>query len=405
MEYVIPSSALALLSRLREAGYEAYLVGGCVRDLLRGEVPADYDMTTSATPSEMKAVFSRDRVIETGIKHGTLTVLSDGVPYEITTYRVDGTYTDSRHPDAVRFTRSLSLDLARRDFTVNAMAYAPGEGIVDPFGGRDDLDAKILRAVGDPIRRFEEDALRILRALRFSSVLGYEIEKETASAARALADRLSLVSPERVRVELSKLLCGGSAKAVMCEYREVLAAAVPAFRSLGENGQAAIDLATKLPSDALSLRLAALFSPLGADGARDALRALRFDNKTIDRVLRVLPHLSEPLPQSDAALLKLLSVLDEEGARDRLAVARPSSPKEVDALLRRLEALVAEGRCYRIRDLQVNGEILMQNGFQKGKEIGKTLSYLLEKVISGELANDRSLLLRDAIQRRKAGTD
>ena len=404
MEYAIPDSARSLLSRLRNAGYEAYLVGGCVRDLLRGKTPSDYDMTTSATPSEMKAVFSSHRVIETGIKHGTLTVLSEGIPYEITTYRVDGAYTDSRHPDAVSFTRSLTEDLARRDFTVNAMAYAPEEGIVDPFGGRCDLLSKTLRAVGEPTRRFTEDALRILRALRFSSVLGFEIEDRTAKAARILADRLSLVSPERIRVELSKLLCGASAKQVLLSYRDVLSAAIPALRDCNENYQAAVALATALPQSSLSLRLTAFFAPFGVEGAGGILRALRFDNKTINRVLRAMPYLLAPLPRDDAELLKLLSLIGEEGVRDRLALAVPSAPQEAEMLAGRLQTLLEQGCCYRIGDLAVNGELLIERGFPKGRAIGSILAELLEKVILGELANETGALLQYADEKRKAGT-
>ena len=398
MEFSVPSSALALLSRLWDAGYEAYLVGGCVRDLLRGETPSDYDMTTSAEPHEMKAVFSNCRTVETGMRHGTLTVISDGVPYEITTYRVDGTYTDSRHPDAVCFTGSLSEDLARRDFTVNAIAYAPGKGIVDPFGGRADLEARILRAVGDPSRRFTEDALRILRALRFSSVLGFEIESKTASAAHALADRLSLVSVERIRSEISKLLCGSFAENVLRLFFDVLKKAAPSFFELGSAYESAVSLAVALPRHELSLRLSALLSPLSTDRVGQALSALRYDRKTADRVLLALRHFHDPLPENDTELLRLLSRIGETGARDRLRLAMPRVPKEAAALLRRLDALLAEGRCYRISDLAINGRILMENGFRPGREIGDLLSLLLQRVISGELPNDTEQLLRYALK-------
>ena len=401
MEYHLPSSAIALLSRLWDAGYEAYLVGGCVRDLLRGTQPSDYDMTTSATPEEMKAVFASDRVIETGIKHGTLTVLSGGAPYEITTYRVDGTYTDSRHPDAVSFTRSLTEDLARRDFTVNAMAYAPGRGIIDPFGGRRDLADKIIRAVGDPHRRFSEDALRILRALRFSSVLGYTIEEKTAKAAFTLAKTTAKVSPERIRVEFCKLLCGDNAAEILRCYRAVLTSSIGALEALGEQYEAAIDHAVSLTSDDPILRLAAILGPLGVSQARQALLSLRFDNKSINRILSVIPYLFAPMPQSDGDLLRLLSTLEESGVRDLLALARFSFPELAERLGVRLNVLLAEGRCYRIRDLKINGEDLIACGLKKGSEIGKTLAAVLDAVISGDLDNERSSLLEYIQQQKK----
>ena len=211
---MLPDAVVKTLRRLRDAGYEAYIVGGCVRDFLRGVAPKDFDMTTSALPEEVHAVFAGERIIDTGIKHGTVTLLADGMPLEITTYRLDGDYLDARHPTSVSFTSSLREDVARRDFTMNAIAYHPDEGFRDYFGGRADIEAGIIRAVGEPCRRFEEDALRILRALRFSSVLDFEIEEETARAARRTAHLLSRIAGERIREELFKLLDG---------YREYIA--------------------------------------------------------------------------------------------------------------------------------------------------------------------------------------
>ena len=202
MELALPCGAAYVLRALRAAGHEAYVVGGCVRDSLLGRVPVDWDVTTSALPEETKAVFSGAPVIETGIRHGTVTVLVDGEPVEITTYRVDGPYSDGRRPDSVAFTRSLREDLARRDFTVNAMAWSPETGLADPFGGADDLRGGVIRSVGDPARRFQEDALRILRALRFSAALGFSVEVKTAGALRAGRALLGKVSAERITAEL-----------------------------------------------------------------------------------------------------------------------------------------------------------------------------------------------------------
>ncbi|MBQ4122015.1 MAG: hypothetical protein IJD35_08370, partial [Clostridia bacterium] len=224
---ILSDGAKTLLEQLNQNGYEAFVVGGCVRDMLMGITPHDYDITTSATPDEVKRVFENYHVIETGLKHGTVTVMVNGEPVEITTYRIESTYSDSRHPDGVMFTRSLTEDLARRDFTVNAIAYNPTVGIVDPFDGQQDIQKKILRCVGIPHERFSEDALRILRLLRFASVLGFEIEAETADAAFCLKKKLVHVSAERIQVELCKLLCGKGAGKVLVEYCEILSAVIP----------------------------------------------------------------------------------------------------------------------------------------------------------------------------------
>ena len=208
MRFNLPSHVEYILATLEAAGYHAHIVGGSVRDLLLGKNPDDFDITTSALPEETKAVFSDKRTVDTGIKHGTVSLILDGKPYEITTYRLDGEYKDSRHPEAVYFTKNIVEDLSRRDFTVNAMAYNPTTGLVDPFGGRDDLKLGIIRAVGDPYVRFNEDALRILRGIRFSSVLGFKIEDKTSKAIREKRQLLSKVSAERIYVELKKMLSG-----------------------------------------------------------------------------------------------------------------------------------------------------------------------------------------------------
>ena len=225
--FAIPSYARTALDRLTAAGHEAWLVGGCVRDLLLGRTPGDYDITTAALPEETEGVFAGEQLIETGLRHGTVTVVLEGCPLEITTYRVDGTYADARHPDQVTFTRSLREDAARRDFTVNAMAYHPDRGLWDGFGGRADLEKGLLRCVGDPETRFREDALRILRAVRFASVLGFTLEPATAEAARRTAPLLGQIAPERLSAELTKLLCGPGAGTVLGEYPDILGALIP----------------------------------------------------------------------------------------------------------------------------------------------------------------------------------
>ena len=227
MNISIPTPVLCALNTLNAAGYEAYIVGGCVRDSLLDTSPSDYDITTSATPEEMKAVLSDYKIIETGISHGTLTVLSQGNPLEITTFRCDGEYTDHRRPDSVTMTRNLREDLARRDFTVNAMAYSEKNGLIDLYNGKNDLDNRVIRCVGDASRRFEEDALRIMRALRFAATLGFSIEAETSRQIYEKAHLLSYVSAERIATEFCRLICGKNAADIILSYRDVFALIIP----------------------------------------------------------------------------------------------------------------------------------------------------------------------------------
>ena len=223
----LPAGVSRALTMLESAGFEAFIVGGCVRDALRGITPKDYDITTSALPEETKSVFRDWRVIETGIQHGTITVVMDGMPLEITTYRTEGTYSDNRHPDSVSFTASLREDVARRDFTMNAIAYSPTRGMIDHFGGAEDIRRGIIRCVGDPATRFREDALRMMRGIRFASVLGFAIEKNTAAAIHENKERIPTVSAERIRVELTKLLCGANVKNVLMDWWDVIGTVIP----------------------------------------------------------------------------------------------------------------------------------------------------------------------------------
>ena len=225
--FSLPDPVYRLLDHLSRAGFSAYVVGGCVRDSLLGLQPHDWDICTSATPDQMKQVFRGFHTVETGLKHGTMTVVVDHKPYEVTTFRVDGNYSDHRHPDSVRFVDNLTQDLARRDFTVNAMAFSPASGLADPFNGQQDLSAGLIRCVGIPEQRFDEDALRVLRALRFASVYDFTIEPATASALRKMSPDLKRVAGERVREELLKLLCGKAAGRILREFPEVLAVIVP----------------------------------------------------------------------------------------------------------------------------------------------------------------------------------
>ena len=307
LDFDIPAGAEHILRTLTAAGYEAYLVGGCVRDLLRGVPPHDWDICTSARPEETERCFAGQRVIETGFRHGTITVLEDGEPYEITTYRADGPYSDSRRPDYVRFVSDLVADLARRDFTMNAIAMGLDGSLRDPFGGEADIQAGQIRCVGEPVRRFQEDGLRLMRAMRFSASFGYEIEKKTAQAVHDSRTALTHVSAERVNEEVRQLLVGENAGAVLREYPDVLCRFWPELEALidapqggWERAVCAVDAA---PAE-LEPRLAALLRAADPEAADRALLALRFGKKTRKRVAALMERQSGPSPMESPLCVK-----------------------------------------------------------------------------------------------------
>lgn len=384
MVITLPTAVETAIRQLNTAGYEAYAVGGCVRDSLLGKEPTDWDITTSATPEEMQEVFASYRTVETGLKHGTLTVIIDGMPLEITTYRVEGDYSDGRHPNSVSFTRCLSEDLCRRDFTVNAMAYHPAIGIVDLYGGREDLNSGIISCVGESEKRFSEDALRILRALRFASVLGFRITKDTECAIRALYPTLSCVSIERIATELGKLLCGVSAQRIVSDYFEVMHHLIPELQSGND-----FYLLSIVPPESVA-RWAALFwcCGLSAEAAGEVLRRLRLDNHTIRNVKTLLNCRSMP-HHTDADLLRLLNCLgDGDLLRDYLALV------EMDGnTCLRIQRLIADNRCYKTSMLAVGGDDVVACGFC-GPEVGLVLSALLNAVIDGVCTNEKQELIQ-----------
>ena len=452
MNYVLtlPAPVSDLLGRLTRAGFSAYVVGGCVRDSLLGLDPHDWDICTSALPDQMQAVFHDQRTVETGLKHGTLTVVMDHVPYEVTTYRVDGDYSDHRHPDSVVFVDDLTKDLARRDFTVNAMAWSPDAGLQDPFDGQRDLSAKLIRCVGGPEQRFEEDALRVLRALRFASVYDFTIEPDTAAALRKKAPDLKHVAGERIREELLKLLCGKAAGRILREYPEVLAEIIPEIRPMigydQENHHHSYDLwehtvrgIEGVPADPV-LRLTMLLHDTGKPAvrttdekgeghyyghprvseeiARRTAEALRLDNAFRERLCILVRHHDTPLRTQSGAintdrsfLLRRLNKYGEENLRalflihcaDRTATGYSSAEREQTRLRDRTEALnalLAEQPCFSLKNLAVNGRDLIALGL-KGKAVGETLQSLLEAVMDGLVPNERSALL-DLLEGQKS---
>ena len=387
----IPPYAAAVIEALEKNGHEAFAVGGCIRDTLLGRTPNDWDVTTSARPDEVRRLFSflyGFSAIPTGIAHGTVTVLSEGKPVEVTTYRIDGEYTDHRRPDSVEFCKDLESDLSRRDFTVNAMAFSGSVGLVDPFGGADDLKGRIIRCVGDPKRRFSEDALRILRAVRFASVLGFDVESKTAEAALGMRGELSLVSRERVCSELSKLICGVKAAEVADKFFPIIEEILPNLRVIDRC--LLTDSLEKLKGEHLPLMLSALLTECDADEARAMLRELRFDKKTCSRASLILENRGF-VPDSKAAVKRLCRNIGTEAAEDviRLGIAR----SEIAAFaLCYLEEIRLLNECVSIPQLLVDGGDIRSLGAD-GRTVGQILDYILDKVIEGELENSRDALI------------
>jgi len=373
----IPKQIEYILQKLTAAGYEGYLVGGCVRDFLLGNVPSDFDITTNALPEETMAVFAEDRVIPTGLKHGTVTVLHDGVSAEITTYRTETTYADGRHPDSVSFTRKLGDDLCRRDFTVNAMAMDLDGNIVDLYGGREDLAAGVICAVGEPELRFAEDALRILRAFRFAAKLGFAIEEQTLAAALALAPRLSLVSRERIFDELEKLLCSKDAGGVL---RIMVNGGV--LDCMFENphiNQAALQNIDALPARA-DVRLSALL--LVDDNAEKHVSSLKTSAAFAEQIRRTL-QCRLPKTEDAPAIYRTLYQYGVSPTLDRALI------EQRESLHQELTLLLETADCLSVRDLAITGEDVLAYTDRRGKAIGETLESVLFAVFDGKIENTR----------------
>ncbi len=441
LDIILPTSVARALSVLEACGYEAYIVGGCVRDSLLGRTPNDWDVTTNATPQEMKACFRDFRVIETGIRHGTLTVIIDGMQLEITTYRNDGEYLDNRHPVQVTFSQKIEDDLSRRDFTVNAMAYHPQKGLVDLYGGREDLKNRTIRAVGDAKTRFEEDGLRILRAIRFASVLDFYISEDTAGAVHECKDLLSGIAAERIREEFCKLICGKGAVRILRDYIDVIAIFLPELQrcvGFAQNTkyhcydvfEHTLQALALCESDDLITRLGILLhdigkplcytedeqgghfkghAPVGVEITRSIMLRLRFDNETIRRMELLVEWHDIPLSAekkrvkrllqklSDADILRLLEIK----RCDRLAHAPDfrELPSELAEIPLVIDEIRAEDACLSLRTLAIDGADLMALGLPEGKRIGEMLHALLDEVIEERLPNEKSALLQAVKER------
>ncbi len=384
----LPEKVEFLISRLNKAGHRADVVGGCVRDFLLGKKPGDYDMTTDATPDEMRNVFSDLRTLDTGIKHGTLTVIIDSEPFEITTYRLDGEYTDNRHPDSVSFTRKLSEDLSRRDFTVNAMSYNTTDGFCDLFGGRRDLASKIIRAVGDPVRRFTEDALRIMRALRFASTLDFDIEEKTADAIFKTKHLLKNVSKERIYTEWKKLISGMGAYRILQKYYSVIAEVIPELSELKLREENLFFSADGVTRELLLF--AATHNMFPEKQFLSAMSNLKCDNKHKKHGETVLRALNEKT-DTEIALRVLLVKVGEEATRGVINLKIAMGTSDISDM-QLLDRLISLGVCFRVSDMKINGNDIAALGIS-GKAIGEVLEKLIFAIAEGRVENEREALL------------
>ena len=387
--------AAELLDTLHRAGYAAYVVGGCVRDSLLGLTPHDWDLCTSALPQQGMELFGEEKCIPTGLQHGTVTVKQGGGLYEITTFRTEGTYTDGRHPDEVHFVPDVREDLARRDFTINAMAYNAKEGLVDPFGGQADLQSGILRAVGVPHQRFTEDALRILRLYRFAARFGFSIDPPTAQAAQELCAHLDCVSVERIEEELAKLLSAPAPAAYLDE--KILSVVLPELSPEALAAAKPVVDACPAGEQALPVRLAALLLSLGEDGTRRTLRRLRCSNACIEETAVLVREAVSGVPVSLNIYVRRLLGKYNLCTVQRLAALgtalQPERAADFAALSELAERLDADGVCCRVSQLAVNGRDLMAAGVPAGPGIRKVLEALLDGVIREEYSNERQALL------------
>lgn len=435
---VVPDNVKEILNRLNHKGFEAFVVGGCVRDSILGRAPGDWDITTNALPDQIKSLFVK--TVDTGLKHGTVTVLLHGESYEVTTYRVDGEYLDNRRPQSVEFTGSIRDDLSRRDFTMNAIAYHPDKGFVDPFDGLADIHARLIRAVGNAGRRFQEDALRMIRAVRFSAQLDFSILPDTAQAILENCELIRNISQERVRDELTKLLLSDHPmRLILLRDTHLLQYVLPEFEVCFHTVQnnpwhtynvavhtlhtvAAVEKQVHLR---WTMLLHDIGKPLtrstdeegvdhfyghpekGAELSRMILKRLRLDNKTTDRILALIRYHDRDVHPSPRAVRKAVVQMGEEVFEDLLRVKRADkagqAPEKLEESLKQIEAvelvyrcLKEQGQCIGMKDLAVNGDDLLDLGFRQGVRVKEVLNRLLEEVLEEPGRNRREVLLETA---------
>ncbi len=439
IKFEIPDYVEEIIQKLEIAGFEAYAVGGCVRDMLMGRVPDDFDVCTNALPDKMLHIFKDYKVIETGIKHGTVTVVNNHNHVEVTTYRIDGEYLDNRRPENVEFTSDLREDLVRRDFTVNAMVYSPTKGVIDFFGGMDDIKNKVIRCVGSPDERFNEDALRIMRAIRFSSVLGFTIDKETSQSIFKNTHLLANISAERKAVELNKLLLGKDVCRILYDYARVLCFIIPPLESCIDKDQKnphhIYDIYThtvealRVSKKDLIVRLSVLLHDTGkplcmtvdengcghfyghakisTDLAKKILSDLKYDNNTINTVTTLVKYHDIPLSDTVKGAKRLLCKLTEPVVRllldvkyaDICALAKQyvsGHLKTIKNFEKLLNEIIEQNQCFCLKDLKISGKDIISLGVQPGPKIGVILKKLLDEVIEDTTENSLPALLERA---------
>lgn len=395
----LPKDVRYIIDILTQNGYEAYAVGGCVRDSILGRVPGDWDITTSALPQQVKALFRR--TIDTGIQHGTVTIMLGKNGYEVTTYRIDGKYEDSRHPESVEFTPNLEEDLKRRDFTINAMAYNDENGVVDIFGGIDDIRNRIIRCVGNAHDRFTEDALRILRAVRFSAQLGFEIDKATKDAARELAPTLVKISRERIHTELNKLLLSDNPDYFSVVYElGVMKVIIPELEGVNSGDIDRLKILIKRTKPCLPERYAALLSVIGKDKTRAVLKGLKLDNATISMAVKLVEYLGITPALTEPQMRHYINEVGKEDALRvidfNLAFASEDEYKGYTDMRNICVTVLERGDCTSLKELRITGKLLMNSGFEAGKQLGGLLEELLLEVLDNPALNDTEYLLERA---------
>lgn len=407
----LPKDVEYIIDQIELNGYEAYVVGGCVRDALLGKEPHDYDICTSATPDEMLKIFKDDRIVPTGLKHGTVTIIINGTGYECTTYRIDGDYSDGRRPDNVQFTKDLYEDLKRRDFTINAIAYNPVSGLIDPFNGCSDIKDKIIRCVGSPTDRFNEDALRIMRAIRFSAQLGFDVEEETRKEILNYKQykKLKKVSVERIREEFCKILMSRNCFKILKDFDKILNCFIYNYNSEALEVMTILEILGELTHHDLITRLVIFFS--NNDHSYTDMRYLKFDNKTIHDVVELVKLLKTDSNTHNKPEVKMLL--------GKIGVTQFCRLVEIKQILNQvnylnnkdklnnsrilLKEILNNNECYLPKQLAVNGNDLLEIGYKQGEELGKALKLLLEKVIEETIENDKEILLKEARKMLRKG--
>lgn len=402
----LPENVRNIISTIEKNGCEAYAVGGCVRDTLMGKTPSDWDITTSALPMQVKSMFGR--TVDTGLKHGTVTVMIGKTGYEVTTYRIDGEYKDGRHPESVEFALNLVEDLKRRDFTINAMAYNDKNGLVDEFDGRGDLERKVIRCVGNPMERFTEDALRMMRAIRFSAQLSFDIHPDTYDAINKLSDTIKQVSMERIQVELTKTLVSDNPEKVELFYSTgIFAAVLPEISRIfeGRYRQNALCM-VRFTENTPVLRYAALMNSLEPEEARSVLRRLKMDNHTVDSVTAIVANSKGKIDENEPAIREALNRFGKDLMNNLLihaealakakeeitGVMLPGTHNHIVAVRKMMEGIIDRGDCFTIKDLDITGNDLIEYGMS-GSQIGRTLNELLHVVMDNPKLNDKATLI------------